>query len=209
VIANWQTFPEALVRGTNGRLDGPGGYVQAGFVNASGDITKGWDLSLNANWSWLSGGWNARLDGTYVESYKSRIFDADPWTEYAGQWNNRDIYPHWKHTASVSYETGPWGVTLYQQYTHSYKDDYTGRLSGGIAPPAGWDPYVHKYIVYHLSATYKGIKHWSISAGVKNLLNEDPPFTAHNLDFAAGAGWDPRVADPRGRAYTLRATYSF
>jgi len=112
VVTHYQTFPENLVRGTNGRLDGPGGYIQAGFVNASGDITKGWDLSLNANWNWLNGRWNARIDGTYIESYKSRIFDSDPWTEYAGQWNNRDIYPHWKHTASATYETGPWGVTL-------------------------------------------------------------------------------------------------
>jgi iron complex outermembrane receptor protein len=209
VLANYQTFPEALVRGTNGRLDGPGGYIRAGFVNASGDITKGWDLSLNADWSWLNGRWNARLDGTYIESYKSRVFDSESYTEFAGQWSNRDIYPHWKHTASATYETGPWGFTLYQQYTHSYKDDYTGRLAGGIAPPAGWDPYVHKYIVYHLNATYKGFQHWTIAAGIKNLLNEDPPFSAHNLDFAAGAGWDPRVADPRGRAYTLRLTYTF
>jgi len=209
VIANWQTFPEALVRGTDGRLDGPGGFVRAGFVNASGDITKGWDLSLNADWSWLRGRWNARLDGTYIESYKTRIFDSKPFTELAGQWSNRDLYPHWKHTASVTYETGPWGFTLYQQYTHSYKDDWAGRLAGDIPPPAGWDPYVHKYIVYHLSATYTGFRNWTLSAGVKNLFNEEPPFTAHNVDFAGGAGWDPRVADPRMRAYTARVTYRF
>jgi iron complex outermembrane receptor protein len=209
VLDHYTTFPEALVRGTDGRLDGPGGYIRAGFVNASGDITKGFDLSLNANWSWLNGRWNARLDGTYVESYKSRVFDTDPWTEFAGQWSNRDLYPRWKHVASATYETGPWSVTLYQQYTHGYKDDYSGRLAGGIAPPAGWDPNVDAYTVYHLSATYTGFKNWTISGGIKNLLNTDPPFSAHNLDFAAGAGWDPRVADPRLRAYTLRFTYKF
>jgi iron complex outermembrane receptor protein len=109
----------------------------------------------------------------------------------------------------VTYETGPWGFTLYQQYTHSYKDDWAGRLAGDIPPPAGWDPYVHKYIVYHLSATYTGFRNWTLSAGVKNLFNEEPPFTAHNVDFAGGAGWDPRVADPRMRAYTARVTYRF
>jgi iron complex outermembrane receptor protein len=49
----------------------------------------------------------------------------------------------------------------------------------------------------------------SITAGIKNLFGQDPPFSAHNLDFAAGAGWDPRVADPRGRAFTLRVSYKF
>jgi len=68
---------------------------------------------------------------------------------------------------------------------------------------------VHAYTVYHLSATYKGFPHWTIQGGIKNLLDKDPPFTAHNVDFAGGAGWDPRVADPRGRAYTLRLTYTF
>ena len=48
-----------------------------------------------------------------------------------------------------------------------------------------------------------------VYGGVKNLLDTDPPFTAHNLDFAAGAGGDPRVADPRGRAFTLRVNYKF
>ena len=204
VLANYQTFPEALVRGPNGRLDEAGGFIRAGFVNASGDITKGWDISLNANWQWLNGRWNARMDGTYIESFKSRLFDSQPYTEFAGQWSSRDIYPHWKHTASVTYETGPWGFTLYQQYTHGYKDE----RPLGVVPP-GFDPRVHEYIVYHLNATYTGFRNWTLSAGVKNILNEDPPFTAHNLDFAAGAGWDPRVADPRGRAYTFRVTYRF
>jgi iron complex outermembrane receptor protein len=49
----------------------------------------------------------------------------------------------------------------------------------------------------------------TLGAGVKNIFDKDPPFTAHNLDFAAGAGWDPRVADPRGRAFTARITYRF
>ena len=49
----------------------------------------------------------------------------------------------------------------------------------------------------------------TITGGIKNLLDTDPPFTAHNVDFAGGTAWDPRVANPRGRAYTLRLTYRF
>ena len=75
--------------------------------------------------------------------------------------------------------------------------------------PAGFNPDVKAYIVYGLSGTYSGFKNTTVTLGVKNLLNTDPPFTAHNVDFAAGAGWDPRVGDPRGRAYTARVTYKF
>jgi len=44
---------------------------------------------------------------------------------------------------------------------------------------------------------------------VRNLLNEDPPFTAHQNDFASGAAWEPRVADPRGRSFALMVEYKF
>ena len=204
VIANYQTFPENLVRGTNGRLDGPGGYIQAGFVNASGDITRGTDVTMQMNGKVWGGRWTAGLDGTYIESYRSRVFDSQPYTEFAGQYNTRDLYPRWKHTAQVGYETGPWSVTLYQQYVSHYKD----QVPAGVVPQ-GFDPYVHAYTTYQLSTTYTGFKNLTLGFGIKNLLDKDPPFTAHNLDFAAGAGWEPRIADPRGRAYTARVTYRF
>ena len=42
-----------------------------------------------------------------------------------------------------------------------------------------------------------------------NLLNTDPPFTLRYLDDGDGAGWEARVADPRGRAFNLMAEYAF
>lgn len=203
VIANYTTFPENLVRGTNGRLDGPGGYIRAGFVNADGDITKGMDVTLRFNWRALGAKWVAGLDGTYIDSFKSRVFETQNYTQYVGQWSDRDLFPRWKHAANLTYTRGPWTSTLVQQYTRGYKDWVP------YAPPPGFDPYVKEYIIYHLSVTYTGIKNTSLMLGVKNLLDTNPPFTAHNLDFAAGAGWDPRVADPRGRSLIARASYKF
>jgi iron complex outermembrane receptor protein len=93
---------------------------------------------------------------------------------------------------------------MYQQYTSGYMDE---KPLGTI--PSGFNPKVGEYIMYGLSGSYSGFKNLTLTAGVRNLFDEDPPFTAHNLDFAAGAGWDPRVADPRGRAYYGRVTYKF
>ena len=45
--------------------------------------------------------------------------------------------------------------------------------------------------------------------GIQNLFDKDPPFTAHNVDDVVGAGWDPRVADPRGRALSFQVKYKF
>ena len=204
VIANYQTFPENLVRGANGRLDDAGGYIRAGFVNADGDITRGIDVNLRLTGALYRGRWIANLDGTYINSFRSRIFVTEGYTEFAGQWSDRDIYPRWKHQASVTYETGPWSGTLIQSWTNPYKD----AVPSGVVP-AGFDPYVHRYVIYHLTGTYTGFRNTTLTLGVKNLFDKDPSFTAHNLDFAAGAGWDPRVADPRGRSFIGRITYRF
>ena len=204
VIANYTTFPDNLVRGTDGRLDGPGGYIRAGFVNADGDITRGVDVNFRFKGNAAAFRWDAGLQGTYIESHKGRVFVTDNWTEFVGRWNDRDLFPRWKHVAHGTLESGPWSTTLYQYYTSHYKD----LVPAGVVPP-GFDPYVHSYISYTLAASYSGFKNLKINAGVKNLFDQDPPFTAHNLDFAAGAGWDPRVADPRGRAYYLSLTYKF
>jgi iron complex outermembrane receptor protein len=204
VIANYTTFPGNLVRGTDGRLDGPGGYIRAGFVNADGDITRGVDLNLKLNGKVADGRWNANIDGTYMDSHRSRIFAGQPYVETVGLWNSRDLFVRWKHQASFTYGRGEWAGTLTQGYTAGYKDE----VPTGVVPP-GFNPDVKSYTTYDLSGTYTGIKNLTVTAGIKNLLDTDPPFTAHNLDFAAGAGWDPRVADPRGRAFQLRVGYKF
>ena len=204
VIANFNTFPENLVRGANGRLDGLGGYIRAGFVNAEGDVTHGVDVSLQGNGKLGSGKWTAGIDGTYIDSFRSRVFANQVFTETVGRYSSRDLFVRWKHQARFTYTQGPWSGTFSQSYTGGYLDE----VPAGLVPP-GFNPYVKAYIRYNASATYTGFKNLTISGGIKNLLNTDPPFTAHNVDFAAGAGWDPRVADPRGRAFTARVTYHF
>ena len=204
VIANYQTFPENLVRGSDGRLDGPGGFIRAGFVNAEGDITRGADVGLQLNGKLGQGRWNAALDGTYIDSFRSRIFASQPYTETVGKWNSRDLFVRWKHQARFTYTNGPWSGTVSQNFTAGYKDE----VPVGVVPP-GFDPDVKSYTIYNASATYTGFRNTTLTLGVKNLFDRDPPFTAHNLDFAAGAGWDPRVADPRGRAFTARVSYTF
>ena len=204
VIANHQQFPGALVRGPGGRLDEPGGFILAGFTNAAGDIAKGVDLGVRMNGRLGPGRLTASLDGTYMDSFKSRIFTSQPYVESVGKWNARDLFVRWKHQAAVGYEVGPWSATLYQQYTDGYKDE----VPAGTVPP-GFNPDVDRYVIYHVMAQYTGVRNTMITFGVKNIFNEEPPFTAHNLDFAAGAGWDPRVADPRMRSYVARITYKF
>ena len=63
----------------------------------------------------------------------------------------------------------------------------------------------------NVTASYKGlIKNLTITAGIKNLFNTNPPFSAYyDTNSGAGSDWDPRVGDPRGRSFVLSAEYKF
>ncbi len=49
-----------------------------------------------------------------------------------------------------------------------------------------------------------------MTAGVKNLFDTDPPFAiTYDTNTGSGSSWDPRVADPRGRAFTMNVDVKF
>jgi iron complex outermembrane receptor protein len=200
VVANYTQFPEYIVRAADGSID----YIQAGLVNAANENVRGVDVGARLDWNWLNGKWRANFEGTYIDSYESRIFETQPFVELAGDWSRRSIYPRWKHVIGVSYTTGPWSGTFLQRYVSSYKDE----KPPGVVPP-GFQEDIDAYILYDLMFGYTGFKNLALRGGIKNLLNTDPPFTAHATDFVSGAGWDPRIADPRGRSFVLSATYTF
>jgi iron complex outermembrane receptor protein len=145
-------------------------------------------------------------------SHKEQILQTAPFVEFVGKWSNTTIYLPWRLNGSVSYRTGPWNVTLSGIYRDSYEDQNRGPTAQGGANYTTNQPFTRKisaYSTFNLFGTYTGIKGLTVTGGVINLFDKDPPFTWHNVDSAAGAGWDPRVADPRGRTYSLSLTYKF
>ena len=95
-------------------------------------------------------------------------------------------------------------------YRNSYLDAVLPGVANGLVRPANWQARVKPYSIYGLSATYRGFKSVTVIAGVKNIFNEDPPFSAtYDTNTGAGSSWEPRIADPRGRSFTLRVDYKF
>ena len=202
VLANFQTFPDSFIRDAAGNLTA----IRAGYVNADGDIAKGTEVSVNAKWSGFGGKFTAGLDGTKMDSYRSRVFKTRDYVEaVGGAWDASTLYLKWKHTARVTFAKGPWSSTLSQNYSSGYRDF----VPGGVAFAPDWKADVKSYTLYNASTTYKGIKNFTVIAGVQNIFNTDPPFTSADVDFAPGTAWDARVANPRGRAYTLNMSYHF
>ena len=204
VLANASYLPQYIHRDGEGVIE----YIDAGWINAAGLKTRGADVGLRGRGN-LPGGykWNASLDGTWTQSYQFAEFEGQSYTEYVGNFYTRDIYLRWKHNATFSVSKGDWSALLSNLYRDGYKDQLPD--AGKSAPPPGFKSKVSSYTTWGLSGTYTGLKNTTITVGIQNLFDRDPPFTAHNVDEVVGAGWDPRVADPRGRSLSFDVKYRF
>jgi iron complex outermembrane receptor protein len=121
-----------------------------------------------------------------------------------------DIGLEWKHTATIGYIRGDWSILVNNLYRNAYSDAVLPGVANGAVRPPDWKPRVEPYSIYGLSVTYRGLKNTTIIAGVKNVFNDDPPFSAtYDTNTGAGSSWEPRIADPRGRSFTLRVDYRF
>jgi iron complex outermembrane recepter protein len=182
------------------------------WVNSGESITQGIELGARANGDIFGGTWSAGLDGTYLLEKKSRIITSIPFGESEiGRFTfGGDLGLEWKHSAFVTLNRGDWSGSLSQLYRAGYTNQELPGVTSGIVTPPDLVKEVDAYITYNASVTYKGFKNFTITAGIKNLLDTDPPFAiTYDSSTGAGSSWEPRVADPRGRAFTLLLDYKF
>jgi len=127
-------------------------------------------------------------DGTYAGFVSSELGNAVP-----------GVIPRWKHYATVSWDYGPWQATIANTYQLSYTDQQTDldnneRTVGALSL---WD----------LQGVYTGFKNWTLTAGVKNVFDRDPPVSNQQTTFQLG--FDPSYYDPRARFVYASIKYSF
>lgn len=208
LLENYDEFSANFIRDASGQVVA----IDQRYINSGGSLMRGIELDANLLFNDVLGGdWMVHLNGAYLDTYKTKDLSSLPYSEnLVGEYVRYYSLPiRWKHTLGVSYHRGDWTHTLTQIYRAGYKDEEPVSVQNGSYVPADWDPDVDSYTTYNYSVNYRGFSKLNLTFGIKNLLDQDPSFTAHMNDYAAGAGWEPRVADPRGRSYTLLAEYKF
>ncbi len=188
--------------------DGSLSYIVDTNANLGNVKTQGFDLGLAYRLPKTDyGNFGFSIDGTYVTQY-------DYQKENGGQYfNNLAVYGggvgaaggvvfRWKHTATLNWSQGPWSALLQQSFMTGYLDQ-----NGSGVDPAHKDHHVGSYTLYNASATYSGIKNTTVTLGIKNIFNTEPP--ASNVTDNFQYGYDARYSDPIGRAFFVRANYKF
>ncbi|HEX4885326.1 MAG TPA: TonB-dependent receptor, partial [Casimicrobiaceae bacterium] len=133
------------------------------------------------------------LGGTYNITYKFAAAPGEDLTEYNGTY----YYPRWRANATFDWERGPWQSTLYVNYIHHYYQ------VNGIAGGSSTD-YVESWTTTDFQVQYKGFKNWTLALGVKNLFDNDPPFSDDETQ-----GFDFSTHNPVGRFWYGRVKYAF
>jgi iron complex outermembrane receptor protein len=151
----------------------------------------GFDLSASTRVGPVS----IRADGTYIARYRFQWTIDGPYVDNVGRFTGENgAIPRWRHSVQANWRTGPFGVTLAQNFTLGYIDNSGTRRVGS-------------YETYDLQGTWDAWRGLGFTLGVKNLLDRDPPASDQGQTFQVG--YDPRLADPHGRTYYAAIKYTF
>ncbi len=181
VCLNFPTFdPIAFIDTPNANL---------GDLKTDGvDISIGWRSAATPY-----GRWGLTFDGTYIRTYKYQREQGGEFIDAAGDYSDNAPVFRWQHVLALNWNAGPWSALL----ANRYKDGYTDQ--GGAND-------VRHYSVFDTSVTWQGLRGLTLTFGVLNMLNEDPPRSVQSTTFQRA--YDPRFTDPRGRTFLLRAAYN-
>ncbi len=134
------------------------------------------------------------MEGTYVTKYRYQREINGPFFNPLGAYSDNAPVFRWQHVLSANWNMGDWGVTLAQRYKSGYTDQ------DGVNK-------VRSYSIFDASVSWTGIKNLTLTAGINNLLDDDPPLSGQVTTFQRG--YDPRFTDPIGRSFMFRAAYKF
>jgi iron complex outermembrane receptor protein len=190
--------PDALFPNLPGRIT----QIDQRFINIGEQKINGFDVDARARFPQQSWGRiRLGLQGTYYTKYDVQQTDGSFQGFVSNQYLSATtgINPRWKHYATATWDYGPWSATLAQTFQAGYIDVNTNandeqRRVGSMSL---WD----------LQGSYSGFKNWTLTLGVRNLFDTNPPFTNQNNTFQVG--YDPSYYDPRARFVYGSVGYSF
>ncbi len=140
------------------------------------------------------------FNGTYNIQYLVQQFDGSSYTNLINHYASGTL-PYWHHYLMLGWNRGPWSATVTQNYQTGVYDQFPEPTTGTRLRKIG------DYDIWNIAGMYTGLRHWTFSAGVKNLMDRNPPFS--NQNQAGQIGYDPATTDPHGRLFWVGLKYVF
>ncbi|WP_427791157.1 TonB-dependent receptor plug domain-containing protein [Brevundimonas diminuta] len=180
--------------------------VQDGYVNLATDIVKGLDYTLRYRNDVGPGSLLFNLAVTQYTEISNKLFAEDPLEDYKGQINN----PEFTGTADISYAWDKWRVRYGVEWIQGM-DSYAYLGVSPSDPEPGLSMYdfdVPDYWLHNASVQYS-TDGWTVTAGIRNLFNEDPPTISSGYYNRVGNAPLYSGYDYLGRTAFVNLTKSF
>jgi iron complex outermembrane receptor protein len=184
--------------------DFPIAYVFLPYENTDKTYASGLDFSAQMRTKTAGfGSFGVNFEGTLFLTHGYQYTGLSK-TSDLGKFKDFGAAPRWRHSLTGSWSAGMFDVSVTNTYTHSY-EDYTD--------PAVDDPSYPKtrsvgsYSIWDLRLGVRPTKALTLTAGIKNLLDKDPPSSRNSLYFQTG--YDPTYTNPIGRQFYGRISYKF
>ncbi|MDQ1816127.1 TonB-dependent receptor [Massilia sp. CCM 9210] len=189
--------------GSNNK-DFPLKYVALPRVNTGKFYAAGVDLNLNYRQKMGDMGTvGANFDSTYYTKHGYQ-YQGEKEVSDLGNYKDFGPTPRFRHTLGLTYGIGQWNTSLTHNYTKGYWD-YTDPAE--IGPTYPELRKVGAYSTFDATLGWKPMKNVSMTFGVKNIADEDPPSSRNGANFQVG--YDPTFTNPLGRTFYARLNYKF
>jgi iron complex outermembrane recepter protein len=191
----------------------PSAFIEATNQNLSKWKTSGVDVTVNYNWP--MGGYGKlgiNLIGTWLKEFKQEPIPG------LGEYDCAGLYgptcgtplPEWRHKLRFTWNT-PWNVdaSLTWRYMSSVLLDRTDSnpLLAGTVNPVDRELGAQNYL--DIAAQWAITKQVTVSGGINNLTDRDPPLSAQvGAGFGNGNTY-PQVYDALGRRIFMNLTVKF
>ncbi|MFW8591970.1 TonB-dependent receptor domain-containing protein [Glaciecola sp. 2405UD65-10] len=183
-VPDYSIFPADAVSqfGNLGTLSTSGVDLDVAY---SGDLDMGAVTGYTVSWS-----------GTWVDSYE-RDYPLTGAIELAGTANGFEVFPEWRWQSNIGLVGDDWSF--------NYKMRFIGETTDRLQSPVATADAVAEQTIYHDVVGSYSIGNATVSIGVNNLTDEEPPY----FHSAFNANTEPGTYDVIGRRVFGNVSFRF
>ena len=173
------------------------------YTNIGEQNTDGIDISVKYQWKVPAvGTFHIQSMVTRILEFERKAYPGAPTEDKLGTYQ----YPELRGNLTFGWKKTALAASITANYIDGYEDEFYGVDFYGNGPGDSNRDFhmVDSYKSYDAQISYTGIADSKLTFGIKNLTDEDPPFSN-----ASNLGYDSATHDPTGRFYYARYNHQF
>jgi iron complex outermembrane receptor protein len=179
----------------------------SGNANLGNVLQRGLDLNATLRVPTGFGRWTSQLGLTYMLKDEYQLEVGGPYStsmarfgpdgnvtfRWQGKWVNTLTMKNWEHTLTANFKSG-------------YKDQAYSAADFAVFDPITFTPFAYNgrvkdHLTFDWQTRWNVNKMFTLTAGVLNVLDKDPPRSLKSAGGGQMIGYDDRYYDPRGRTF--------